>query len=55
MENEFRRIIEKAKIILADAPCFANDHDKVAMLNRKFRFDKIDAKNVLKILKDLRL
>lgn len=48
------RIIEKAKMILADAPHYANNNDKVAMLNRKFRFDKVDGKNILKILKDLR-
>jgi hypothetical protein len=54
MNDGFKRIVEKARCILEDAPNFANDRDKTAMLNQRFRLDKTDCKNILKFLKSLK-
>ena len=54
MEDEFRRIMEKARQIVEEAEKKDNDKDKVKLLSSKFRFDKRDSKNILKLIKNLR-
>ena len=49
--KELNRFLEKAEKILADAPIFANDKDKMALLTRKFRLEKSDGKIILRLLK----
>ena len=51
MENGYKRFVEKAESIIADCPKYATDDDKVAILNRKFRLGRQEARDLLKTLK----
>jgi len=51
MEKNFFIFVEKAKKILADAPDHTNKHDKIALLNRKFRLGKKESRLLLEMVK----
>ena len=47
MERKFSIFVEKAEKIIADAPHYANKHDKIRMLNQKFRLGKKESRLLL--------
>lgn len=48
MESEFKMFVEKAARIIAKAPPYANKHDKILMLNQRFRLGKTESRVLLK-------
>jgi len=43
--------VQKAAMIIAEAPYNARKEDKIALLNRKFRLNRKDSEILLKVLK----
>ena len=50
MERNFRVFVDKAAKIIADAPYYANKHDKIRMLNQKFRLGKKESRLLLRAI-----
>ena len=49
-KKDFDMFVDKAAKIIADAPHYANKHDKIRMLNQKFRLGKKESRLLLRAI-----
>ena len=54
MADVYEKILKKAEIIIADSPTYYTEKDKVKILSRRFRLDRNNSKDILKVLRNLK-